>query len=158
MENNVFILTGLIQTGKTTSLLRFIRENRSAGFLTPDIDGKRKLYSIADDRYYEMQTDESDNAEMITIGRFLFRKDAFETGNKIMNGYSGDADWFIVDEAGPLEVLLDNGFEPALSDLVRRFKEKEFNGKLLVVVREKLLEQAKEKYGITAIVLSPSEL
>ena len=124
MENNIFILTGLIQSGKTTALMEFIQKNKSAGFLTPDIDGKRKLYSIANDRFHEMQTEESDPAEKIAIGMFLFRKDAFDKGGIIMNEYRGDADWFIVDEAGPLEIVKNTGFEPALSVLVEKFRKK----------------------------------
>ncbi len=79
---------------------------------------------------------------------FRFSAAAFSVAKGILHTSAGKYDWLIVDEAGKLEVEQDKGLEPFLSQLIASYKQGG-KGKLILVVRDTLLDKAIEKYGLS---------
>src|SRR5690349_6312823 len=105
MSNKIIILTGEIQTGKTTSLQEFCgKHNNIAGILTPIINGKRMFYDISEKVFFEMEANEKE--DKLIIGKYLFSTQAFEKANNILSNATkcNDIDYLIIDEIGPLEL------------------------------------------------------
>ncbi len=147
-HKNIIILSRPVHSGKTTALFRYIKTiSNVSGFLTPDVNGSRMLYDIGEDKYYPFQTDETDTATTIKIGRFSFLQSAFQNGQQIIN-HCGKQDLFVIDEVGKLEVENDEGFEPMISKVIVQFKNNDVSGNLLLVIRDTLLEKAISKYGL----------
>lgn len=152
--NNIYILTGEIQTGKTTALELWLsgRKN-SGGILCPVIGGKRYLESVSSG---EKQLLETDNDDAHIIGRYKFSKEIFKWAQtELMSTLKNDNEWIIIDEIGPLE-LEEKGLEPAAGNIIRSETE---NCKLLLVVRDKLLHEVIAHYGISnAVIINKEEL
>lgn len=145
------ILTGEIQTGKTTALQKWLVGKNAAGILSPVVSGERMLYNIQDTSYIPFQSPVS-TPETIAVGRFHFYIRAFEQANKILQ-QNTNADWLIVDEIGVLE-LKDQGFFQALKNILT-----DSASNLLVVVRTSLLNEVREKFSLQrARILSIQEL
>ncbi|MGF2413129.1 MAG: nucleoside-triphosphatase [Ferruginibacter sp.] len=101
--NKIIILTGEIQTGKTTLLQQFcLQQNNIAGILTPIVNGKRMFY-IAEKDFFAMET--HGNEEQLAIGKYLFSTAAFTKANAILLDASKSIElkYLIIDEIGPLE-------------------------------------------------------
>lgn len=127
------------------------RRKEVAGILSPDIQGRRKLYDISNDRFYDLELEggPADNAGTLSIGRFIFDKDVFETGRQILREAAlKQPAVLIVDEVGKLELEHQQGFEPELSGLINRYKESKDGGILILVVRDTLLTQAIIHHGL----------
>lgn len=153
-KNNIYILSQPIQTGKTSLLMRWTEQQENiAGILTPDVGGKRKLYDIAQKRYYNLQLNEHD--EGVRIGRFVFDKGVFNYAQQVIHkSVDAEPDWLIIDEAGRLEIDRNEGLEPAVSETIRHFRTSSANTRLLLVIRDYLLNDAITHYGLQdAVVL-----
>jgi molybdopterin-guanine dinucleotide biosynthesis protein A len=152
-KDQIFILSQPIQTGKTTLLQEWIvGKHNIGGILTPDVKGKRMLYDIANKTYSSFQLE--DTAEGINIGRFVFSKVAFEKAQNILReSIKQDLDWILVDEIGRLEMDHKQGFEPAISEVIQYVHSHQTNTKLLLVIRDYLLEDAKKMYGLNNVKL-----
>lgn len=145
------ILSGEIQSGKTTALQKWLAGKKAAGILSPIVHGERMLYDIQQDQYISFQSPIS-TPETIAVGRYHFYKKAFERANEILQQKT-NADWLIVDEIGPLE-LKEQGFFPALKNIM---DDPSIN--LLVVVRTSLVEEVKEKFLLkNALILTIQDL
>lgn len=132
----------------------------AAGILTPDVDGVRMLYDIANKTYHPLQVD-ADHPEndTVLIGKFRFSKTGFHLAQQILlRSVQSNAPWVMVDEIGPLEIKFSTGLEPIISDILYLYKtQKNLQRYLLLVIRDKLLEEARFHYGIeNAIVLDKS--
>jgi nucleoside-triphosphatase THEP1 len=134
------ILTGEIQTGKTTALQQWLEGKQVRGILSPIVNGVRSLYAIQEGVYIPFQSPERSH-ETISVGRFHFYKRAFDQANEILLK-EVRVDWCIIDEVGPLE-LQGQGFFPALEKL--RINS---SSNLLLVVRSSLLEAVQEKFAL----------
>ncbi len=144
---NIRILSRPVRTGKTSELQAFIKlQDSVAGFLTPDIDGKRMLYDIAEDIFYPFESDENEQSPVLKVGRFCFLQEGFEKGQDILKS-AFDKEWIIIDEVGKLEVEQNIGFEPAVTEMINNCKENT-ETKLILVIRESLLQKAIEKYSL----------
>ncbi len=156
-ETQIFVFSQPIQTGKTTSLQQWIAGKRNiGGILTPDIDGKRMLFDIARQTYFPLQLNDADTG--IRIGRFVFSEAAFENGRNILRkSLDQKYDWIIVDEIGRLEMDNQQGLEPVISEVIEYFKTQETDTKLLLVIRDYLLENAKEHYGLNDVTVLTKE-
>lgn len=136
-----------MRTGKTSELQAFIKlQDSIAGFLTPDVDGSRMLYDIAADIFFPFQTDETSEMPIVKVGRFSFLQKGFDKGQAILKS-AIDKEWIIIDEVGILEVEQHTGFEPAVTDLINYCREN-IQTKLILVIRESLLQKAIEKYSL----------
>lgn len=134
------ILTGEIQSGKTTALQQWVQGKNAVGILSPVVEGERFLYNIQQDSHIAFQSPVS-TVETISIGRFHFYQKAFDQANEILQQKT-DAAWLIVDEIGPLE-LRDQGFAPALKILLA-----DLTINILIVVRSSLVGEVKEKFSL----------
>lgn len=159
MEENIYILSEPIRSGKTTALLEFCNQQLSVGgVITPDVNGIRKIYYPREKKYADLQIE--NEKEGITVGKFNFSNDAFSNARSVLQELDFDEySWIIVDEIGKLELLSANGFEPELSKLIKRFKD--YNGatKLLLVIRDSLLQLGRGFYDLKfAKVISIADL
>ena len=147
-HNNIIIFSKPIQSGKTTSLFQYIKnKNNVGGFLTPDVDGRRMLYDIKEKKYHLFETTEKDENQTQKIGRFTFLETVFNVGKNIINQYNNE-NIFIIDEVGKLEIEIDRGFEPMIKRITTDFKTNNYEGTLLLIIRDTLLQKAIEKYGL----------
>lgn len=145
----IYILSGNIETGKTTSLLKWTEgRNDVLGILTPgNEDGIRCLLDVNTKEFFEMQTD-SETADVI-VGRYRFLKTAFETGNNIIktalkNNKSG---YIIIDELGKLELQSEGFHESASLAITETINNTNLH--LILIIRTTLLLKVIEKYDIT---------
>lgn len=131
----IYILTGAIGSGKTTSLFNWIKNrNDIDGILSPVIQEKRFFYSIKNRSLFNMEANE--NEDFFEIGKYRFSKKAFlKASDYLIKANANQNKWLILDEAGPLE-LKNEGFNSAIVQIL----SDRINLKLIFVVREKLVE------------------
>ncbi|RLD27688.1 MAG: hypothetical protein DRI54_00655 [Bacteroidetes bacterium] len=139
----IYIFTGPVKSGKSTRLFDWVdKQPNAAGILSLIIDGKKHLYSISDKKKLCL---ESSKNTAIKVGRYMFDPDVFYWAQKQLTEELNRAkDLLIIDEIGYLE-LRGEGLEPTLSKIIKK-SEKANNIKLLLVVRESLVNQVIEHY------------
>jgi nucleoside-triphosphatase THEP1 len=150
-QHKIYIFTQPVHSGKTTTLQKWLRNKDIdiGGILTPDVEGLRRIYDIAEGKYHDFQVDgEVKEDDTLFMGKYRFAKDAFRKGREILQkAVDAGHEWVIVDEVGKLEVDENQGFEPILSQIVEQYKAGA-KGKLILVVRDYLLGDAIEKYSL----------
>ncbi|MBI5730483.1 MAG: hypothetical protein HY963_05035 [Ignavibacteriales bacterium] len=142
---NLFILTGPVHTGKTTRLMHWAATQKNIdGIFQPVIDDKRFIYHIASRTLRQLETNETRDVTM--IGKFKFSNQTFGWAKKnLTDCINKELEWLVIDEVGPLE-LEGRGLEPAITKI---FIEREnFHGKLLCVVRDKILDNFVGRYNL----------
>ncbi len=145
LTNKIWLLTGPVHSGKTSALLNFVKEHPGAkGFLCPDIDGKRHLLDLNNFQMHPFEIDAPGSEQDIIVGKYIFSRATFQIAHSILKT-SAEAkfNYFIIDEIGKLE-LDNNGLEPALSIALSHFT----NARIILVVRDYLLEDVKSKYSL----------
>ena len=149
---NILIFTGPVRSGKTTMLWnKFAARENVGGFLTPDEEnGIRQFYDIAGKTFLPFELPAESDLPAVEIGRFRFSAATFERGKEMLLAPI-TCDLFIVDEVGRLEVEENSGWEPALTPLVDEYKMGRRQGKLLLVVRDSLVEKALEKWRLEGV-------
>ena len=141
-RREVYILTAPIQSGKTSSLVSWSETRDDVyGILTPVADGKR-IFMNAHSRQVFLMEAKKDETEVFTVGRFIFSKTNFTKAIRILREEMYRKGWLVIDEIGPLE-LDGGGFCEVLKEILA-VRE----GKILLVVRETLLEKVKEYFRI----------
>lgn len=157
MASSIYILSQPIQTGKTTVLMNWLQSHQSVlGILTPDVDGKRMLFDIEQRTYHHLQLNEANKG--IIIGRFVFDPAAFELARNIIHSaIQQQPEWIVVDEIGRLEMERNQGLEPEISNTITHFKTTPGPTKLLLVIRDYLLEDAKKFYGLEDAIILPKD-
>jgi nucleoside-triphosphatase THEP1 len=141
-EKRIYILTGPIQSGKTTSLVNWSAgRNDVAGILTPVINGKRVFMNANSDEQFQMEASEEES-EVLKVGRFVFSGSGFRRAIQVIRDSLHTEGWLVIDEIGPME-LRGEGFSGVLREVLE-----ERNGKTLLVVREGLVEKVKEVFKI----------
>jgi nucleoside-triphosphatase THEP1 len=146
MSHKIIILTGGIQTGKTTFLQQFCAQrNNVAGILTPIVNGKRMFYNIEGKYFFEMEADGEE--EKLVIGKYLFSAAAFAKANNILLHADKDnsIDYLIIDEIGPLEIKQQKGLHDALLKIL----SSAFNYTLITVVRQSLVEDVIAAFNLS---------
>jgi nucleoside-triphosphatase THEP1 len=144
MSNEIYILSGPVQTGKTTRLMEWCSDRKNVfGIATPIVQGLRVFYDLHEKIIFPMETD-VDNEDIFQIGKYKFSKKAFLKAEKIITDGIDKANYLVIDEIGPME-LKGEGFcnllKKILSIEMRRFK-------LILVVRDKSLEDVRKFFGI----------
>ena len=154
--NKIIILTGEIQTGKTTLLQQFcLQQNNIAGILTPIVNGKRMFYNIAEKDFFAMET--HGNEDQLAIGKYLFSTAAFTKANAILLDASKSIElkYLIIDEIGPLETRQQQGLFQSLTEIIAA----DFNYTLIIVVRQSLLDEVITSFNLlNPLVLSLEEM
>lgn len=149
---NNFVLTGPVQSGKTSSLIEwFSLRNDVFGFACPYIDGSRVLQIIHTGEIEPMELkhntepDDSVRDDVIKVGRFKFSNAAFVKMRHIINEQAKhNYNWMVIDEIGKLE-LSGKGIEPELKHhLLNPVKQT----KNILVIRDYLLNEALNKYHL----------
>lgn len=146
-NSRIRILTGPTRSGKTTAIAAAIEGMTTVeGFLTPDMDGLRKLVHLCTGEVVPFQVAERGGEDDVLIGRFIFTETAFEHARRILLQLCCDtSSLIVVDEIGKLE-LDGRGFEPALGTFLQFHTTS--GTPLLLVVRDYLLADVIEKYGL----------
>lgn len=153
-NQQLYMLTAPIQTGKTTSLINWSeRRNDVFGILIPVVDGKRVFMDAHTREQFRMEAVDGEK-EVLLVGRFVFSKTAFDRAIQIIRDNMNKEGWLVFDEIGPME-LRGEGFAQVLKDVLNVRQEN-----ILLVVREGITRRVKEKFHLTniTIVHSISEL
>ena len=133
----IYILTAPIHTGKTTSLLQWSAgRNNVYGIFTPDINGKRVFMNASTREQFPMETID-DNEPVLEIGRFRFSAVSFNKAGQILaDALQQTSGYLVIDEIGPLELRKEG-----LYDAVKTILQKNDRLKIILVVREKLVDE-----------------
>ncbi len=145
---NLFILTGSINSGKTTKLMQWaVVQKNIDGIFQPVIDDKRFIYHISSRTLKILETTKTKpENEIIIIGKYKFRKSVFDWAQSILIDCLGKKfDWIIIDEIGPLE-LEGKGLEPTISKIFNEIDK--LNANVLCVVRDSILEKFVKHYKL----------
>jgi nucleoside-triphosphatase THEP1 len=153
MQNNIYILSDAVHSGKSTLLLQLCKFKKSVtGFICADIDSLRHIIDIENNQTYPFQKSMSDNANDVMIGNYIFDNNGFITGQKIINSLLlTQKEFIIIDEIGKLE-LAEQGFEPELG----RFLNQTYllhHKTIVLVIRDYLLERCIAKYNLQQAVV-----
>ena len=146
-DTGIYILTGLVGSGKTTALINWMKGNKDvSGILTPLSDGKRVFMNAKNGEQFSMEA-EAEESAVFSIGRYQFSKKNFEKAIQVIRESVRNEGWLIIDEIGPLE-LGGEGFHDVLKEVLAQRKSK-----LFLVVREGFVGKVKELFGFTAEVI-----
>jgi nucleoside-triphosphatase THEP1 len=140
----VTILTGEIQSGKTTALFQWVKERKDvAGILTPVVNGKRVFYSIPGAEYYEMEATDSEQ-NILSVGRFNFSAKQFDIANSLILEWSRMPEWkyLVIDEIGPLEIAQQKGLWLSVCEILKG----QTTAESILVVRKSLCGQVQKMF------------
>ena len=159
-NKNIYILSRPIRTGKTSQLSDWAKDRVNiGGLLTPDVNGSRMIFDLRLKTFHSFEVKDTYSGEKVTIGHFLFAKSAFAKAQDIlMDALLQSLDWIIIDEVGKLEIEQGEGLEPSVLRVVRAFQSGLIAGKLLLVIRDTLLEMAIEKYELVGCRILTNKL
>ena len=143
----VYILTGPIQSGKTTSIKEWAKNQQNIwGILTPVITEKRFFLDLATGNQFPMEAGILDE-DVWEVGRFRFSKSSFEKATAIIRESMKKEGLLVFDEIGPLE-LRGEGFSNILKQTLR-----ERRGATLLVVLEGVLDEVLDYFKIENAVV-----
>lgn len=158
MSSNIIILSQPVQSGKTTALMKRMHAvDNCDGVLTPDVAGLRKLLLIKQRTLIDFENTIAEDA--VSIGRFHFSNDAFQKAHDYLLSIEPRKDSeIIIDEIGKLE-LEGKGFHKALLHHLDLVRDSSSSHRLILVVRDSLLEEVKMKFNMQdAYVISTEDL
>jgi nucleoside-triphosphatase THEP1 len=138
----IIILTGEIQSGKTTALFRWIKERKNiAGILTPVVNSKRFFYSIPGTEYYQMEASDGEK-NILSVGRFNFSAKQFGIANSLILEWGRMPEWkyLVIDEIGPLEIVQQKGLWPSVCEILKGQTPAE----VILVVRKSFYSQVQK--------------
>ena len=143
------VVTGKIRTGKSTRLLeRFSGNADVCGVLQIEEDGDRYFIELPSLRKIKMETDGNSDDDFFQLGNFKFSVKAFERANKILdNCISSNCKTIVIDEFGKLE-LQRKGFYEFVKKIIDLKKSGKLNRKIIIVVRDYLLDDFILMFGI----------
>ena len=146
-NSNIIIISQPIRSGKTTALMNRINVVKGIdGILSPDVNGLRKLLFIGNRNLIDFET--SHQLDSTSIGRFNFSNKAFEMANDyLINIQPQSHSEIIIDEIGKLEIN-EKGFFRALVHHLTMVRKDQSNHRLVLVVRDSLLQEVIMKFGI----------
>lgn len=149
--NTIYLLTGPVRSGKTTRLLHWARNaGHVDGLLCPDSDGRRHAYALATRIRFPLQVLDGtqQTGDSLRIGRFVFSRAAFSRAQQLLlASWRSQPNYLVIDEVGPLE-LAGDGLEPALTRIIAAYRDQPSAGRLLLVVRDRLLDEVIGQYGL----------
>lgn len=140
----IFIVTGAIKTGKTSSLKNWLTTTVNIyGIVTPIINGKRCFMNANTNETFAMEAATEAIEDYLPIGKFIFSKKGFKQAIHIIDtALNMQQQWLLIDEIGPLEL---NGF--GFATILK--KALHANGiHLILVVRTHLLQEVLNTFAI----------
>jgi nucleoside-triphosphatase THEP1 len=145
--NNFYILTGKIESGKTTFISKWCQSKPDvAGIITITQNGKRVLLNLetGEERCFELGNFFAGAVQK--IGRYTFDNDAFTWAEEIISKTDfSHVKCFIFDEAGILE-LEKKGFYMAIQILLNKIRNN--NTDVIFVVRETLVDEIVKLFAL----------
>ncbi|MCW8849561.1 MAG: nucleoside-triphosphatase [Melioribacteraceae bacterium] len=146
MSPKIKIVTGPIHSGKTTKLFKFINENKNIdGILAPIVNDKRRLYHISTKTIKDLEVNQ-ESRKTISVGKYHFLNESFDWANKLLlKGFKSNVDIIIIDEIGKLE-LRGEGLHESVAQIMNNIRDT--NKKLVIVIRDYLLEEVLQYYSI----------
>jgi nucleoside-triphosphatase len=149
----IYYVTGPIQSGKTTRLASWC-EGRSevAGLLSQVIAGERFFRDLQSQDLVPMEAGPTET-QVQQVGRFTFSAATFEWANNILLQAADQPgiNYLLIDEVGPLE-LQGKGLAPALEKILPAIPP---HLNVVLVIREKLLEEVLRHYNLHRYLLFP---
>jgi nucleoside-triphosphatase THEP1 len=143
-EASLFLLSAPIQSGKTTSLIKWSEtRNDVFGILSPVVNGKRMFMDAHLRQLFDMEADPG-LPDALVVGRYRFSQAAFDKAAGIVRKAAEEEGWLVIDEIGPME-LNGNGFADLVTDLL---KQKNDRQKIILVVREGLIDAVKNHFRL----------
>lgn len=147
----IVILTGEVQSGKSTALLQWVEHRNAGGFLTQIVAGKRMLFSLPEKVYAPFESVQA-SEYTLAVGRFHLLKSTFDQmNNQLINQSGALFEWLIIDEVGPLE-LREGGIYPGLMYVLHHSVTP-----LLLVVRAGLVQQVVDKFKLEKVEIVSKE-
>ncbi|MEZ4792585.1 MAG: nucleoside-triphosphatase [Gelidibacter sp.] len=150
----IYILSGNIRTGKTTTLLEWSRKRVDVdGILCPDNkEGKRYFLEINSQNEFALEVERDsiiNQDEIIQIGPFQFLKPAFQKANDYLveTIKKKEFKYLIIDELGKLE-LENEGLHVSAKKIIKAY-ESDDKHHLILVARTSLLKEIIQKYQIS---------
>ncbi len=143
----VYLYTGDIQTGKSTSLYQLIQTfpGIAGGFVTPTLhDGKKHIINTKTLEVLPFELDPESKEHGISVGRFLLSQEGFNSATAWTKYHFMSSEVVIIDELGKLEIE-ETGFHALFSTLLQ---EKKTNHIIIAVVRKSLLAEIMKKYTL----------
>lgn len=152
MVKDIIILSGETGEGKTTALLKWIKEGKKRvhGIFMPVKEGKRIFYNPYMDIKINAEVPKSTNGAdgIFEVGKFKFSKKSFKVASSWLKMKPPlNADYLIIDEIGPLE-LRGEGLEPELTDFIEKIKKGEISQTVILVVRKSLVVDVIDHYKL----------
>ena len=148
--NSTFILSGSVHSGKTTRLIKWLKDkNNVQGIISPILDGKRYLVNIQSDEKRKLEIDSFSSKENVTkVGKYIFDQSVFDWACKIiLDTIKSNPDWLIIDEVGPLE-LQGDGLAKAVNKVLSN-KNILVGTNLVLVVRDSLMTDFLNHYNLS---------
>ena len=141
------IITGKIKVGKTTYLQNRIKtKSNIKGILQPVIEGERFFKDLESGEMKQITT-KTRNVGTFSIGKYIFNSNAFDWAKeKLETILIEGLDTIVIDEYGPLE-FEKKGLEPKVSKIISAIL-KSNNQRLIIVIRESLVEQFIQKFNL----------
>ena len=142
----ITILSGPVQTGKSTQLKNLVKNTYSVGgFICTDLNGFRHLMNAHDKGIHIFEIENDASEPCINVGRFTFALSAFDIAAKWTKEQlnSESIRTIIIDEIGKLE-MNDQGFHDLFVFVLNHI----YNKHLIVVVRDFLLDDFIKKYAL----------
>lgn len=145
MVENIYILTGPVQSGKTTRIENWaFGKNDVFGILSPVINGKRMFIDVHSREIFAMEANPGET-EILMIGKFKFSRIGFSKAIDILQkGMNKKNGWLVIDEIGPLE-LRGEGFSQTLKEILHSASNQQI---ILLVIRESILEEVIQFFGL----------
>ena len=151
-HHHIFVLTGPVQGGKTTTVSEKVTQLRNRGvkvmgFLCPGSfsEGKRSAFDLENIETGDQipMGSEREKKGWVKYRRFFFNPQAFLSGATwISESIKRDPDLIVIDEVGPME-LEGIGWSEALDNLVKTSSVTQ-----LWIVRQQILPEVIEKWKI----------
>lgn len=147
MNKKIKIVTGKVQSGKTTRLFTFTHSHDSVdGILAPIVNEKRKLFHLSTRTMKKLEVNEPNN-KTISVGKYHFIKESFIWANeKLIESFNSKPEWLIIDELGKLE-LKGEGLHNATSFILEEKPKIDIN--IVLVIRDYLLHEMLKQYKIS---------
>jgi nucleoside-triphosphatase len=159
MTGKIILLSGPVQSGKTSALMKLLKipDSNIGGFITPDRHGSRILLNPENGQEMRFQAaSEIPEADVVSVGRFRFFADSFEKAEKwTTDQVRKGLPLIIMDEIGKLE-LKEQGFHRLITTLL---SEQQKDQKYLFIIRDYLMDEVIKKYKLEyASVITIQEL
>lgn len=156
MKGRIYLLTGEIQSGKSSLCLEVVNEARErglklGGLISPAVflDGEKAAIDLLELRSGEQRRladGPGGSLTEITTRRWAFYPEAIAWGNEVLRR-SIPCDLLLIDEFGPLEFLRGEGWVAGFKTV----ESGDFQAALLVI-RPSLLEQAHSRWDVAGII------